>query len=269
MSGEEEKRPSYDELVEENRRLRREGETLRQELERLRLLVERLQRELKRQAAPFSKKEPEAEPKKPGRKPGHRYGRKAFRRRPPRIDEVHEAKLPDACPDCGRDVELLTVRPQYQAEIPRRVIWRQFNVQIGYCSCCGRRVQGRHPLQTSDALGAASSQLGADAQALVSQLKNEIGLPYGKITRLFDVAFGISPCSAPPSTRQFASCSRRNFPQPTPEVGGFALSSSNLFGEESSSESCAFSICFFIRLRVSTHRSVPFHPREGTGNGAL
>ena len=192
MSEKEEKKPSYDELLEENRRVRRENESLRQELERLRLLVERLQRELKRQAAPFSKKDPETQPKKPGRKPGLRYGRKGFRKPPSRVDEVYEAKLPEACPDCGEGIEFLTIRSQYQAEIPRRVIWRRFNVHVGYCSCCGRRVQGRHPLQTSDALGAASSQIGADAQALVVQLKSEVGLPYGKITRLFNVAFGIS-----------------------------------------------------------------------------
>lgn len=84
------------------------------------------------------------------------------------------------------------MRRQFQAEIPRRVIWRQFNVHIGPCECCGRRVQGRHALQTSDALAAAASQLGSDGQALVVQLKNEVGLPYGKITALFDVAFGVS-----------------------------------------------------------------------------
>ena len=33
------------------------------------------------------------------------------------------------------------------------------------CAACGRRVQGRHPLQTSDALGAAAAQLAARAVA--------------------------------------------------------------------------------------------------------
>lgn len=72
------------------------------------------------------------------------------------------------------------------------MIWRKFNVQVGRCRRCRRRVQGRHPLQTSQALGAAASQLGPDAQALVVQLKNEVGVPFGKIARLFEVAFGIS-----------------------------------------------------------------------------
>jgi transposase len=192
MTGKEEKRPSYDDLLEENRRLRRENESLREEVERLKRLVEELRRQAKRQAAPFSKSDPVADPKKPGRKPGRRYGRRAHRSPPPHIDEVLEAPLPCECPCCGGEIEYLKVKRQFQAEIPRKVIWRQFNIEIGRCRHCQRRVQGRHPLQTSDALGAAASQLGPDAQALVVQLKNEVGLPYGKITRLFQVAFGVS-----------------------------------------------------------------------------
>jgi hypothetical protein len=44
---------------------------------------------------------------------------------------------------------------QFQVEIPRRPIHRQFNIHVGQCQQCHLRVQGRHPLQTSDALGAA------------------------------------------------------------------------------------------------------------------
>ena len=37
---------------------------------------------------------------------------------------------------------------------------RRFDMELGRCSQCRRRVQGRHALQTSDALGAAGAQLG-------------------------------------------------------------------------------------------------------------
>jgi hypothetical protein len=58
-------------------------------------------------------------------------------------------------------------RNPHQVEIPRKPIHRQFNVHVGQSRKCHRRVQGRHPLQTSDALGAAAAQLGPDAQAAV------------------------------------------------------------------------------------------------------
>ena len=82
----------------------------------LEALVEQLRRGGKRQAAPFSKGPPQAEPKKPGRKGGDEYGTKARRAVPPRIDEVHEAKLPCVCPGCGSGrLEHTDTAHQYQA----------------------------------------------------------------------------------------------------------------------------------------------------------
>jgi transposase len=144
----------------------------------------------KRQAAPFSKGPPKADPKTPGRKAGEDYGTKAFRAVPPVIDEVHEAALPGRC-NCGGVITPDQVEPQYQTEIPRRPIHRQFNVHIGHCQRCGERVQGRHPLQTSDALGCCASQLGPEAQAAIVHLNKDAGLSHGKISTLFRVLFGI------------------------------------------------------------------------------
>jgi len=132
----------------------------------------------KRQAAPFSKGPPKPEPKKPGRKPGKDYGTKAHRQPPPpdKIDEIHEAPLPDSCPDCGGPIDEADIKQQFQTEIIRQALHRQFNIHIGTCRSCRRRVQGRHPLQTSDALGAAASQLGPDAQAAAVELNKNAGL---------------------------------------------------------------------------------------------
>ena len=147
----------------------------------------------KRQAAPFAKGPPQSQPKQPGRKPGKDYGRKGHRPPPPptHIDEVHEAPLPAACPDCGGPLDETDIQQQYQVEIPRRPIHRQFNVHVGHCRCCARRVQGRHPLQTSDALGAAAAQLGSDAQAAVVDLNKQAGLSHGKVTQVLHNLFGI------------------------------------------------------------------------------
>ena len=154
-------------------------------------LIDSLQRGNKRQAAPFSKGPPKSDPKIPGRKPGNAHGRHAHRRAPERIDETYEAPLPLNCPHCSGFVDFEKVEPQYQTEIPRRPLHRQFNVHVGRCSCCHKRVQGRHSLQTSDALGAANSQLGPDAQALATILNKDAGLSHGKIRSLFQTAFGI------------------------------------------------------------------------------
>jgi transposase len=153
--------------------------------------VESLQRGTKRQAAPFSKGPPKPYPKTPGRKPGDAYGRQVNRSAPPCIDEVYDAPLPERCPICESSVDLESVELQYQTEIPRRPICRQFNVHVGRCTCCRKRLQGRHPLQTSNALGAAANQIGPDAQSLATILNKEAGLSHGKIQAFFRTAFGI------------------------------------------------------------------------------
>jgi transposase len=174
--------------------LQRRLRDLQAENERLRRQLDEATRAGKRQAAPFAKGQPAAQPKKPGRKSGGDYGPKA-RRQPPtpdQIDETHEAPLPDACPDCGGPLDETHVAQQFQVEIPRKPIHRQFNIHVGQCRQCGRRVQGRHPLQTSDALGAAAAQLGPDAQAAIVELNKQGGLSHGKVTRCLASLFGIS-----------------------------------------------------------------------------
>lgn len=167
---------------------------LQAQVERLTAQVEEVRRKGKRQAAPFSKKPPKSDPKKPGRKPGKDYGAKAQRQPPPpeQIDEFHDAPLPECCPHCGgADIHESEVAHQYQTEIPRQPVHRQFNIHIGHCQGCGKRLQGRHELQTSDALGAAASQLGPDVQSAIVTLNKDMGLSHGKITNVLDSLFGI------------------------------------------------------------------------------
>lgn len=159
------------------------------ELERL---LDQRTRDAKRQAAPFSKGAPKETPKKPGRKPGPDYGTQAFRTLPDRPpDQVIHVKTPKRCPACGGSVRETHVAEQFQIEIPRRPILRRFDLHIGVCTCCGKRVQPRHQLQTSDALGAAATQIGPDAQAMIALLKNKLGLSYGDITALLKDAWGM------------------------------------------------------------------------------
>ena len=187
-------RAQVEQLRQENERLRQENERLRRELDEARASLDQAQRQSKRQAAPFSKGPPKPQPKRPGRKSGKAHGRHGHRLppSPAAVDEVLEAPLPDACPHCGGSVRETEVATQYQTEIPRRPLIRQFNVHVGCCCGCGRRVQGRHPLQTSDALGAAASQIGPDAQAAVVLLNKTFGLSHIKVAAVFQALFGIT-----------------------------------------------------------------------------
>lgn len=170
----------------ERNRLRRENERLKEELEAAR-------RQTTRQAAPFSRGLPKEHPERPGRKPGAAYGRKAHRARPPRVDVAHEAPLPPACPDCGGALRRLRVVSQYQEDLPvQRPVIHEFRVAVGHCPRCHRRVQGRHPLQSSDALGAAAVQLGPQAVALAVILNKQLGLSFGKIAQLLRDRFGLT-----------------------------------------------------------------------------
>jgi transposase len=200
-------RPTYEELVAENRRLKAQ-------IQELTLLVEKLRRESKRQAAPFRKQdEPLAEPKKPGRKSGRRHGPHAHRVVPPRIDETYDVPLPEKCPHCGgRQVRETYVAPQYQTEIPRTVIYRQFDVHVGVCGHCGQAVQGRHALQTSMARGAAASQLGANVHAILAILNKQLGLSHGKSVKLLGTLFKGLTIARGTSARSIARTAERCAP---------------------------------------------------------
>jgi transposase len=164
---------------------------LTEQVARLEAALEEERRRNKRQAAPFRKQdEPAAEPQKPGRKSGKRHGPHAHRSAPPRIDEAYEAPLPTLCPHCGGDhLSESHVDVQYQTEIPRNVIYRRFDVHVGACGDCGRVVQGRHPLQTSTARGAAASQFGPNVHALLALLNKQLGLSHGKCVKLLGTLF--------------------------------------------------------------------------------
>jgi transposase len=170
----------------ERQRLRRENDKLKEELETAR-------REVSRQAAPFSRGTRVAVPRRPGRKAGAAYGRRAHRRPPRHVDEIYDAPLPPSCPHCQQPVRRRRVALQYQEELPvQRPVVRAFRIQIGECRHCHTRVQGRHPLQTSDALGAAAVQLGPQAVAFAVLLNKRYGLPYGKIAALLRDRFALT-----------------------------------------------------------------------------
>ena len=175
--------------------LRAENERLLSENARLRAQLEAARRAGKRQAAPFSRGEPKRDRARPGRKSGEQYGTRAHRPVPDHVDEEIRVPLPDACPCCAGELEFEDEVDQYQEEIVAiRGHVRRFGIARGRCRRCGRRAQGRHPDQTSDAVGAAGSMLGPRAVAIAAQLNKELGVAMGKVTRILGL-FGIAVTS--------------------------------------------------------------------------
>ena len=98
-------------------------------------------------------------------------------------DQEIAVPLPAESECCGAGIVYEQTKPQFQEDIVRKTIVRRFDVQIGQCACCGRRVQGRHPLQTSDALGAAQVQVGPEALSLTAVLNKEMGISHERAAR--------------------------------------------------------------------------------------
>jgi len=186
-----------EQLEQENRQLQRHVEQARFKNKRLQKRLKKVEQDLEkarravhRQAAPFSKGGPKAEPQKPGRKAGNGYGELSCRPAPQRVDEVLPAPVSRRCP-CGGTVQVERTEPQYQEDIVRRTLVRRFDIEVGHCSCCGARAQGRHRLQTSDALGSAKVQVGPEALVLGAHLNKQMGLSLGHTARVFQSGYGL------------------------------------------------------------------------------
>ena len=178
-------------LEEEKERLEKEKERLQEEIKRLRKELEAAQRAARRQAAPFSRGVPKSQPKPPGRKPGVAYGQHHRRPIPDHVDEEISVAAPQQCPDCGGPLTVERVEWQYQEELVRRTWVRRFHIPICRCAQCHQRVQGRHPLQTSDAMGAASVQVGPEAVTLGVLMNKSLGLPHADAAAILKQGFAL------------------------------------------------------------------------------
>ena len=190
--------PTYDELLELTRRQARLIDELRAEVERLKAELEQSRRAGKRQAAPFSKGPPNASPKTPGRKPGHPP---SHRPTPPadQVDRTIEVPLPTQCPECHAplDEAPVTVHDQYQIDLPEpKPLVTRFRVPVARCPACYRRVQGRHPEQTSNALGAAAVQFGPRLLGFAADLKHRVGTPFRKAAAVLTTLTGLAVSAA-------------------------------------------------------------------------
>lgn len=162
---------------------------LQKELEKAQQQIDELQRTVARQAAPFRRREAlkVAEPKRPGRPAGHRG---THRERPRHIDHDVEAPLP-ACPRCGGAVHDRAPLTQYIEEIPPvRPVVTRLTTWKGVCPKCGE-VHSTHPLQVSQAQGAAGVHLGPRAIAWATLLNKQFGIPMRKTCSILARGFGL------------------------------------------------------------------------------
>jgi transposase len=166
----------------------------REELEQWKKRAER-QEEPKRSAAPFAiePKKRKTHPKRPGRKVGHPG---AWRKAPPALesDEHIEVRL-EACPQCerslgetqGRALEQTIV--EVPVVVPRVIRLRTYRYD---CPHCQHTVSSHHPLQVSQATGAAGTHLGPRALGFATALNKDFKLPLRKSCEILEQSFGLS-----------------------------------------------------------------------------
>lgn len=168
---------------------------LEAEVERLRRQADESERAGKRQAHPFARDEAKAHPRKPGRRKGHKADLRPIPT-PDQIDRIVDVRI-DKCPMC--DVDLYDHREvvQYQTDLPPIVpVVTQFNIETATCPCCRQRWQGRHPDQTSDAVGASGNTLGPVVLTMAAEMKHRLGVSYGKICDFLQTYCQFKACPA-------------------------------------------------------------------------
>lgn len=132
-----------------------------------------------------------------------------------------DVPLPSAdCPACGGPLIDHEVQEPFQGDIPPgRPVTTQFNVHGARCGRCGTRVQGRHPEQTSQALGAAAVQLGPRVLALAAEMQHRLGVSSGKLRAFLTAAFQVGISRA-----TFARADQRLAQRLEPTYGALLLS---------------------------------------------
>jgi transposase len=176
-------------------RLQRRVAELEGEILKLRQELDEFRRERHRQAAPFRRRRRKQKPKKPGRPPGHPVALRPTPA-PEQIDRIVEVPCRE-CPDCHGPLYDPATVVQFQTDLPPIVpLVTQFNIETGFCPCCRQRCQGRHPEQTSAAIGAAGNTLGPVVLTMAAELKHRLGVPYRKICDFFATYCDLRVCPA-------------------------------------------------------------------------
>ena len=174
-------RPSYKELLQENRRLREENQALKERLSRLEAELAKLREENEKLMAPDKgDPPPPVKPvrrggKRPGRKPGHPPANRPL---PAHADQEQTLTLTH-CPHCGtRLSEPVEERVRYVEDlVPPRVQVTRYRIRRYFCPRCGKLVE-RKPFDVLP-----GHRLGIRLMAWVVYLREELRLPVNLIQR--------------------------------------------------------------------------------------
>ncbi|WP_152624669.1 IS66 family transposase [Leptolyngbya iicbica] len=176
--------------------LRAELRTCQAQLQTGQAELQQLQDELHRgSVAPFRRTPEESAkgPPKPGRKPGHPGD---WRRSPAPLASDEQIEVPlMACPDCGVALPFSDQRAVEQTILeipeihPRVIRLRTYRTE---CGACQQTVSSTHPLQVSQATGAAGTHLGPRALGLAAALNKDLKLTMRKTCRVLQEMFGLS-----------------------------------------------------------------------------
>jgi transposase len=187
---------------------------LEAELDKLRQQHSEDERTHNRQAHPFRREHTAQHPKKPGRRKGHKADLRPVPT-PDQVDRVLDVPL-DECPLCQAPLYDQGQVVHYQTDLPPIVpIVTQFNIATGYCSCCRQYWQGRHPEQTSDAIGATGNTLGPVVLTMAAEMKHRLGVSYRKICDFLQTYCHLKVC---PSTFIRAEQRLADLARPTYEL---------------------------------------------------
>jgi transposase len=203
-----------DRLEADNRRLNRRVARLKKDNRRLRRELDEARRQPHRQAGAFRRRHLKKRHKKSGRPKGH----PAESRPTPTPEQVDRTvHVPcRVCPDCNTALLELDQTTQFQTDLPAIVpIVTKFTIETGFCPCCHRRVQGRHPEQISNATGAAGNTIGPVVLTMAAELKHRLGVPYRKICDFFATYCNLELC---PATLVRAEQRLAHLAQPTYEL---------------------------------------------------
>jgi transposase len=182
-------------LQKDEQRAQRRLARLKKDNERLRHEIDELQRQPHRQAARFRRRHLKKRHKKAGRPKGHPAELRPTPT-PEQVDRTIHVRC-SVCPDCSSPLLELDQTTQFQTDLPPIVpIITQFTIETGYCPCCRRRVQGRHPEQISNATGAAGNTIGPVALTMAAELKHRLGVSYRKICDFFSTYCNLKICPA-------------------------------------------------------------------------
>src|SRR3954451_6975010 len=161
----------------------------------LKAQLEQRTRDAKRQAAPFSKGQRQAQPKRPGRKPGQ--GRFTFRTLPtpdqwtaPPID----VRLPEpSCPCCGEPLHEHRVDFAATTGIPPqpRPIVQPYRVWVYRCPTCDTTAPASHPDLAPDQYGATAHRLGPRLLAAAHVTHYGLGVPVRKVPAVLQLYTGV------------------------------------------------------------------------------